>query len=196
MYWIAVYVNHAFTFKEWLQKHYKIESYVPVSKQLTKPSRKRQPVQTIRAAFGNYVFIEIDPSRPIWQLLRDAPGFFYILAPNGAPAEIDPSSIATIRQFEISGLFDNIQSDVSIVFKKGVGVQIVLGPFAGERGSIIVPPKKGVAKIEMRNGIAKIPLSNIEVLRHSHDRTSLDDPSAPLGEQRSSPRGRPEPQSS
>jgi transcriptional antiterminator RfaH len=81
----------------------------------------------LRPVFPGYIFVGMDPARPVWQPVRTSPGVSQVVSFGGRPANVPPEVVAGLMaRCDGNGVLSPLLDDFSV----GDKVRIISGPFA------------------------------------------------------------------
>lgn len=145
-------------------KDYGIEVYVPISKRLTKPKHKKQPVEVKAVAFPGYAFVRMDSEVPGWGAIERAEDRGLIIdvirvLGHGEPRayRLDPAEIERIREAERARLFDDATARAK-AYAPGTRVRISTGILEGMTGKVVREAGRERLLVDVQGCSARLPL--------------------------------------
>ena len=120
-----------------------IRAYVPLGRRLTKPKRKKKPVQTTFCPFPGYMFVEYQSANQQSLRCKQARGFRGWLRSEQGLRKVSNDFISTMKRAQMAGDFDkNLEINRPIFLKKGEYLQVISGPFVN-CNAIVAKDNKG-----------------------------------------------------
>lgn len=171
-YWLAAYIGgkNEIKFAEELNEK-GVEAYVPLGKKHVRPHRKRKELTVIDSvAFPSYAFINLmfnsgNINGTQWGIVRDGPGFLYVVSEvAGQPLAVPSKDIDFIKEMERRGAFDDRSAMLSFVV--GDEIEVMEGPFKWRRGKVLVESDREPL-VELGNLKVKINVSLMRFFRQS-----------------------------
>ncbi len=155
--WAIAFVplKKEYAFEKWLLDR-GVETYLPRSRGMTRAKKLRRMVETIRPAFGNYVFVKSvnDSVEGIEDFHHYAK---YLTDEDGRVSVVQDEQIDEIKSREKAGEFDNLPEDLNLLFRGNPIVEIISGLFEGRRGRVI-RVCAGKARVDLGGKFLDLPL--------------------------------------
>ncbi len=150
------YANQEYSFERWMLRR-GVRVYIPRSRGMVRPRRLRHMVETMRPAFGNYAFVELENNAMM--VAREAPSLNYLMRNDGELIVVSDFVIGDIMMREKSGEFDHMPEDLSAKFILGTEVFIVGGIMEGCKGIVVRKSVRGgKVRIDIKGKIFDLPL--------------------------------------
>jgi len=143
--------------------------YLPMVTKKIRHARQEQIVA--RPLFHRYLFVSLDPDRPLFSEVRKTHGVEWLVTNLGKPVLIPSKAIERIRQAEEEGLFDETRPKprAELLFKPGDSVRLLDGPFQDFVAVILSLPSERRIEVILdlfgRKTRMTVPLANVESLR-------------------------------
>lgn len=108
------------------------EAYLPTCRRWRKHARRREIVR--RPLFPNYLFVSFEIESTRWRPIVSTIGVASLICNGEVPTRVPEGTVESIKDAEISGLFDYTHAVTQL--KPGDPVRVASGPFAGLIGQL------------------------------------------------------------
>lgn len=138
-----------------------IEVWCPMFRTLTKPTKKRKPVEVNRPLLPGYTLATVRSGT--WGIVRGCKGVIgWVAGPDGPLPCLRSAEITSMRERERLGTFDH--SGLEGRLSKGDPLEVLFGPFAGWRVSFIaVTDNKIEGEVELLGATRRVLINSQHV---------------------------------